>query len=60
MYAATIQTIAAQIFNVNIINFLNPLSLEKLGTINTAPNHPAERLMSKSEIVRKNVCTNLV
>lgn len=33
---------------VNTHNFLKPVSLEKLGTINTAPSQPADRLTNKS------------
>lgn len=54
--AATRQTIAAQMSNVNTITFLKPFSLEKFGTIKTTPSHPAERLMRRSEIVARNVC----
>ena len=42
--------IANKISVVNIRSFFVPLPLEKLGTIKTAPNQPAERLTNKSEM----------
>lgn len=48
-YAITNENIARKILDVNMRSFLQPFSLEKLGTITTAPNQPAARLTNKSE-----------
>ena len=43
------ETIANTKSPVNITNLFAPFTLEKLGTINAAPNQPADKLTNKSE-----------
>ncbi|MBU2544034.1 ATP-binding protein, partial [Patescibacteria group bacterium] len=45
---------------VNTKVFFHPLSLEKLGTIITAPSHPADKLTNKSENIENHTLSTLI
>lgn len=49
--AITRETIPRMKLNVNVARFISRGFLEAIGTITAAPNHPADKLTNKSEIV---------